>query len=257
MRQVIRLFGWTIRIFWVILLVFSVTAAYSAFQIRLGFGEPYASIQGDTLTSAFPFFINNAGFYDISGLNITTLVKDYNGSLISDSSTFLQRIPRGSNISVTHNVSIELTHMTIENLSHLFFHDSSFDVTANLTLNYANAIPLQIATNFTLPWGAPLHNLNVGDVSVSVYNATHVIARVPLSFENHALFSLNGTIRLEFVDNQNRWLGSGTANINVPPQSSYRSSLDILVLASTDISEAHLFFDTSIFSYGPMVIALV
>lgn len=257
MRQAIRALGWAANIFSIILLFFTVTAVYSAFRIRPEFGDHSVSTQGGTLTFTLPFLLNNGGFYDISNLNITTLVKDSDGSLMSSSSTFVPLISRGSNVSVTHNISISLSQMTTENLRRLLFNDSVFDVAASLKLNYAKAIPFEISINSTMPWGAPLHNLSIGDISVSPYNATHFRAIVPISFENHSFFSLNGTMRLELVDNINRLLGYGTANIDVPSQSGYSFSLEVFVSDPTNIKEARLYFITSIFSYGPVVIPFV
>jgi len=258
MRQAIRALGWGANIFWIILLLFTATAVYSAFQIAsergIGFGEPYTNTLDGTLTVSFPFYINNVGLYDISDVSVTTRVKDNNGSLISDSSTPPRLIPCGSNVTVTYNVSISLSQMTTGNLSYLLFYDSEFDVEVALKLNYANAVPFEISTNFPMPWGAPLNNITIGTISVSPYNATHFRAIVPVSFENHSLLSLDGTTRLELVDNTNSLLGSGIASI--PSQGGY-VPLEVFVSNLTNIREARLYFDTSLFSYGPVVILLV
>jgi hypothetical protein len=256
MRQVIRALGWAINIFWIILLLFSVTGIYSASQIMPGFGQPSMSTSDDTLTLTLPFYIINGGFYDISSMNLTTVVEDAHGSLISDSSTFVGLIPHGNNISVTHNISINISKLTSTNLAYLLFDDSIFDADASLKLNYV-AVPFQISINFTIPWGAPLSALTIGNVSASPYNATHFRTSVPTSFENHSFLRLDGTIRLELVDGMNNILGSGISNINVPPQSGYNFSLDAFVSNPTNIKQAHLYFATSLFNYGPVVIPIV
>jgi len=253
MKQAIRALGWATNIFWIILLFFTATALYSAFQLRPEFGEPYAQTSGDTLTMSLPFSIGNGGYYDISNMNLTTLVKDTNGSLISDSSTFVPLIRRGGNASVIHNMSIRISQINTEKLSYLLFNDSALNVDIALELNFANAVPFGISTNITMPWGAPLSNLTIEDISLSAFNATHFRIIAPISFENHSLFSLDGTMRLELVDNMNSVLGSGTANI--PPNGGY-IPLELYVSNPLDISEARLYFATSFFNYGPVVIPL-
>lgn len=255
MKTVIRALGWATYIFWIILLFFSVTAAYSAFQLGQGFalGEPRTSTSNGTVTMSLPFYINNVGFYDIANLNFKTSVRDRFGAPVSDSSTFVQLIPRGDNSSITHNITLNANSMTSSQLSHLLFADSNLTVEASLKLDYAKIIPFEISTNFTMPWGAPLHNLTIGRISMSGTRAT-----VPFSFENHSFFELNGTMRLEIVDNLNQIVGQGTAlPILAPPQSSYWSSLDVTVSGDpANIRTARLYFQTSVFSYGPVVIPL-
>jgi hypothetical protein len=222
-----------------------------------GFGQPSTSASGDTLTLTLPFYISNGGFYDISNINLTTVVKDVHDLLISDSSTFVRLIPHGNNVSVTHNIPINISKLTSMDLAYLLFNDSVLDADASLKLNYAAAVPFQISTTLTIPWGAPVSALTIGGISASPYNATHFIASVPINFENHSFFTLDGTIRLELVDELNNVLDSGISNINVPPQSGYNFSLDVFVSNPADVREARLYFATSVFDYGPVVIPIV
>ena len=256
MRQAIRALGWATSIFWIILLFFTVTVVYSAFQLKPEFGSLYTNTSGGTAIVSLPFSFANGGLYDISNLNLTTLVKDSRGNPISDSSTFVQLIPRNGNVSVTHNMLILISQLTTKDLSYLLFKDNDFDVDIALELDYANAVPFKISTNFTVPWGAPLSNLTIGNVSVT-HNGVNFVANVPISFENHSFFSLDGTMRLELVDNTNRLLGSETTTISVPPQAGYGFSPQVDVSDPTSIREARLYFDTSVFSYGPVVISFV
>lgn len=253
MRQAIRALGWATYIFWIILIFFTVTAVYSAFQLKLGFRQPEVSASDGTLTASFPFSIANGGLYDISNLNISTQVRDNLGSHISDSSTFVQLVARGSNVSITHGMSINISQMTAENLSYLLFNDSVFDVSFALKLDYANAVPFRVSTNFPMPWGAPLSNLTIDSIAVSPYN-TDFKATVSVSFENHSPFSLDGNMRLDLVNGTGGLLGSGTASI--PPQGG-NVPLEIIVSDPSNIKEARLYFTTSVFSYGPVVFSLV
>jgi len=252
MRQAIRAVGWATNIFWIILLSFTVTAVYSAFQLSPEFGKHYINTLDGALTVSFPFYLNNGGFYDISNMNITTLIKDNYGSPISDSSTFVPLIPKGSNISVTHNVSMSLSQMTVKYLSHMLFNDTILDIDVSWKINYAKVVPFEVSTNLTMPWGAPLSNLTIGDIYPSPYNSTRAI--VPISFQNHSPCSLDGTTRLELVDNANHLLGSGVGSI--PPMGGY-IPIEVFVPDLTNIRQARLYFVTSFFSYGPLVIPLV
>jgi hypothetical protein len=258
MRQAIRALGWAATIFWIILLFFTITAAYSAFLIAQGlrFGEPTAGVDNGTLLVSLPLFFNDTGLYDISNFNVTTSIRDGNGSLISRSSTFVPLIPRASsNFTVAHNISLSPSQMTSGHLAYLLFNDSDLSVDAILKLNFARAIPLELATNISMPWGAPLYGLSIGDIGTpTILGPNRVRVTVPIIYENHAFFDLDGTVFLELVDDGGNLLGSGTANLL--PRGGYMP-LEIVVSNPLDIVAARLHFDTSYFSYGPLEIPLV
>lgn len=258
MRQAVRSLGWAISIFWIMLLLFTVTAVYSALQIRPSFGEPSVGGTGGTLTASLPLALFNGGFYDISKLNLTTLARDYRGSVITSSSTFVPMISGGTSASIRHNMSVSIEHAATSNLSHLLFVDSELEIEASLALVYARAFPFEISLNLSMPWGAPLANLTLGEVVGTPVNLTHFRASIPLSFENHSYIAMNGTLRLEVVDNMNRIVGSSLTGFDVPPGSRYETNVEISVSGNpANIREARLHFQTPLFSYGPMVISLV
>ena len=258
MRQAIRALGWAINIFWAILLFFTITSVYSALQIRPGFGEPYTTASGSSMIASLPFYISNGGFYDINNLNVTTLVGDNLGNPISDSSTFVPVIPHGRNVTGTHDMKIDMMNITSNRLSHLLFNDSVLNIDIALKLDYANAVPFKISTNLTMPWGAPMNNLTIGNISVTPYNTTHVRVSVLVNFENHSFLNLNGAMRLELVNYSNQVVGSGSTDINVPPEGGYGESIEVLSSSNlANVREARLYFQTSVLNYGPVVISLV
>lgn len=253
MRQAIRALGWASNLFWIILLFFTVTAVYSAFQLRPGFDQPYETTSGGTFTVSLPFHIDNGGLYDISDVNLTTFIKDNYGSSISNSSTFVGLIPHSSNVSATHRMTVSVSQITAGNLSYLLLNDSTFKIDVALKLNYAHAVPFKISSNLTMPWGAPLSNLTLGTPSL-----TSTGAIIPISFENHSFFALAGTMRLEIVDNHNNAVGEKTTTLNVQSKSNYGTGLDVSISGDPrNIRAARLYFQTSVFSYGPVVISLV
>jgi hypothetical protein len=261
MKLSIQALGWTIYILWLIIIVFTVSAVYSAFQLGISFGEDaQTSTSGGTMTLSMPFSIENKGFYDISDLNFTTLIKENNGAFVSDSSTVIPLISSRSKVDATHNISISLENMTYASLTRLLFNDTDFNVDVSLALKYAHVIPLEISTNSTMTWGAPLYNLSIGDIQTidPYYNGTHVRAILPLSFENHSFFTLDGTVRTVIVNADGDQVGGSTSQISVPSQSGSTTPLAVFVSTSPGIlKEVLLYFDfPSIFSYGPVVMPI-
>lgn len=258
MRQAVRALGWATAVFWILLLLFTITAVYSALQIRPTFGEPSITASGGTLTVSLPFAFFNGGFYDVSKFNITTIVRDTRGSTLTASSTYVPILPKGENTSITHNMSLSIDQFTTSDLSSLLFNDSNLNVTASFKLTYARVFPLEVMANFSVPWGAPLANLTIGDVSVTPFNSTHVQALVPLSFENHSYLNMTGTMRLDIVDNTGRVVGQGATSFNAPTGSRFQENVVVLLSGNpARIREARLYFETPFFSYGPVVIQLV
>ncbi len=221
-------------------------------QIGMNFQEePEVTASNSEIIMSLPFSISNGGFYDISELNVTTHVVAENGITISGSTSLISLIPKASTVDETHNISVSLTDILARNLTYLVFDDADLRVDMLVGLTYAHVIPLRILSNLTLPWRAPLGSLTIGETSATPpYN-------VPLSFENHAFFGLNGTTRLEIYDGSDNQIGSGTTDILVAPGDSYEDAIPVTITGDrSDIAEVHFYFNTSAYSVGPVVIPI-
>lgn len=240
MKYAIRALGWTTTILWILIILFSGTVVYSAMQIRMNFEEePEVTHSNNALTMSIPFSINNGGLYDISELNITTLIVAENETSISHSTSLVPLIPKTSEVNKTHDISLSLDDIMAKNLTHMFLNDTDLKVDMFVALTYAHAIPLRISSNLTMPWGAPLYNLAVAGISIDSPDQVNV----SLSFENHAVFSLNGTIRLEIVDSNNQ-THSGTTDIFVLSEDSYDKAIPVTMEGVPgDRVEVHLYFN--------------
>jgi hypothetical protein len=258
MKQAVRALGWAINIFWIMLLLFTITVVYSALLIRPSFGEPLANSSGGTFTVSLPLTLYNGGFYDISGLNITTRVTDYQGSLVTNSTTLFPLVSGGASATIRHNMSISLEQAATTDLSYLLFADSDLDVSTHLRLVYARIFPFEISFNTSMPWGAPFANLTLGGISVVPVNMTHSRILIPVSFENHSSLEMNGTVSLEIVDNMGNAVGTSTTSFDALSGSPFGTTIEIVMSGNpANIRDARLSFRTPYFSYGPVVMPLV
>jgi len=256
MRYAVRALGWATKILWILIIVFSVTSVYSAMNVRMSLGQPQAFVSSEFILISVPLFVNNAGLYDLSEINMTVAVMDYQQSVLSTSTTFVPLIPRGSNLETTHNVSMSLEDGTSKLLDYLF-NDSVFILDMSLKLNFAHSVPFRVSTNMSVPWGAPLYNFSIGQVSYNFLNLTHQEAIIPVSFENHSpYFSVDGVMRVEIFNDNGELFGFSMSDLNVPSHSSYIGQTEIAVDVSrvTGTGEVHFYFETSAFSAGPVVI---
>lgn len=252
MRQAIRALGWTVNIFWILIIAFSVTAVYSAMNLGIGFGEAQMLSSSKGFVFSLPFLINNNGYYDISELNITTRVSDCNGTSITSSSTFVPLVSRGSIVETTHNISISLDDIMSGEFTYLLFNDSSFDLGTFVALNFAHAIPIKISTNATISWGAPFYNFSVLEISTHPHNATSNKVVISINFENHAFLGITGVVRLEIFNNINELVACGTTSPDVPSGHRYDEQivtyLDLVDLPRlTESGKVRVIFETPMF----------
>ena len=255
MRYAVRALSWATKIIWIFIVVFSATAVYSAMNVRMGFGQPQAYLSSGFVVISIPLFVNNYGLYDLSELNMTVDVMDSKGSLLSASSTLVALIPRNSSIETTHNISINIDDATSQVQIYLF-NDTVFNIDMSLKVKFAHAVPIQASMNTTIPWGAPLYNFSVGQISYNDLNLTHQGVIIPMSFENHSPhFGVDGFMRVEIYNDNDELLGFSVSDLNVPSHSSYDSQVEMIVDVSkiTGSGEVHFFFETSAFSIGPVV----
>jgi len=257
MRYAVRALGWATKIVWILMVFFAATSVYSALNVKMGFGQPQVFLSSGFIIISVPLFVNNTGLYDLSELNMTVAVTDYNESFASTSTTFMPSIPRGSSIETAHNVSMSLDDTTSKLLDYLF-NDTVFNLDLSLKLNFAGAIPFQVSTNMTMPWGAPLYNFSIGQFSYNYLNLTHQELIIPISFENHSpYFSVDGFMRVEIYNDNGELLGSSVSDLNVPSHSGYDGQVETIVDVSkvTGSGEVHFYFETSAFSIGPVVMS--
>lgn len=254
MNVSLRGLSWATRFFWIIALAFAVTCAYSATLIRGDFGEPIVDYADEGLAIGLPARLDNWGYYTIADLTIQTAIADGEGTQILEETSYIGEIPPQESATVFHNVTLSLS--TIAAASDYLFNDSSLTLHGELRLNYADLIPFAITTNRTIPWGAPLFNFTVGAPRFSPHNTTHLRTIVPVSFQNHSpYFPVIGTIRIEIFDNQEQQVGSGSALVDVPSNTSYDGQISMSAGRSiTSEGSLRVYIDTAAFSFGPMVI---
>jgi len=223
---------------------------------NIGSGETQISSSNGTMVIPLPpFSINNMGYYDISDLNVTTQIEDSRGSLISTSTTFVSSIPATAMVKNAHNITINVKDLPAKDLTYLFFNDSVLNVNTFIALKFNYVIPLQVSTEGTTPWGAPLNNFSIGKISYRFHNLTCYKVVIPVSFENHSSFSVDGAIRFEVYNVRNDCVGFGTTDVHVSPYTSFKCQKELTVRSDPkEIAELRIYFDTSMFSFGPQVV---
>ena len=245
---------------WVLLISFSVSAIYSLKDIRLDIGEPQATVTSDNeLLVNFPIGIVNNGYYNLGDFNISTEIQDTQNSMMGRGFTFISLIKTGETVNTTLQTRTNITDV-LQTHRNLIFNDTELQVNKTVSTKAAELISLQVSSNSTMPWGAPLYNLTIGTprftMQITPNSAIYYRVAIPVSFENHAFFDLNGTVQLSMYDNGNIPTGTVKTVLEAPQQSSYRAELelDIPVAGTTRNGHFEVLFSTPFFNLGPLVI---
>lgn len=248
--------GVATTVFWLFLIVFFVSAVYSVKDLNLEIGQPQVNITSDNeMLFSLPIMIDNKGYYNIGDFNITTEVSDRQGSMITNGSTFIPQIRRAREITVTHNMTIDIEDLMQGNQDYLF-NDTELVIHGVFGMKVAEVIPVQASTNFSLPWGAPLFNFTLDEIEYTVINMTHMRATVPISFENHALFDLYGSAQIRMYNDDDALISTGQTTIEAPQNTPYEGFIELDV-SIADISSSgyfEVYFSTLFFDFGPLVI---
>lgn len=245
MRHTIRALSWAIIILWVITLLLPITVALSLLKLlepnAIGFGEQTVSFSNGAFSLSTPFYINNTGDYDLSDMNITILVGSGNKTL-STFTTPLLNVPAGTVLNSSYDVSFTLEEIAAKS-TELLTEDTDLNLSMSASFRIAYVIALGLSTTMTMPWGAPLHNLTVSEVS---YDVSSQELSVSVSFENHAAFTPTGAISLEIYDNKSQLIGSTEEYLEIPSGEPFSMSFN-LTIDPTKITEkgfVRIYFET-------------
>ena len=243
----------TTIILWVVILFFSVTAVYSVMNVGVNIGEAQMLPTSNGIKFSLPFSINNDGYYEIADLNLTTRVTDPDGQVLDLTETLVDSRPQGETVNESHTIEVDLDDILSMDHLTLMLNDSNFTVEICADLNFARAVPVQLSTNVSLPWGAPFADFSVGDISVSQHSSSHVEAVIPISFENHAIIDITGTLKMEAYSNSDQRIASGVTDISVVSNQNFGDSILLYPRAQdesklTDSGKLHILFETHLFT---------
>lgn len=260
MKIPIRMIGIATSIFWIFLIVFSVSALYSMKDIKLEFGEPQTSLTSDgRVLFSFPIAIVNKGYYNLGNFNVTTEILGEENQTIAWGCTFIPVISKEEVVNTTHDTELNLTAL-LQSYPHILFNDTELRINTTVSMRAAEVIPIQVSSNHSMPWGAPLYNFTLGTPEfatiISPSSAARYRATIPMSFENHAFFDLTGTVQVQMYNSTNVFIGEDQVAIEARQSLFYHGSLEFHIQATSLTRNGHfeVFFVTPFFNYGPLVV---
>jgi hypothetical protein len=242
--------------FWAFLIAFFSSAVYSVKDVHFDFGEPQMGLNSDNkVVFSMPVSITNRGFYNVGSFNMSTEISDKEGFTITRESTFVPIINKNDFVTVIHNMTIDVNGLVQQDRNYLF-NDTQLKIYEALSMRIAGVIPVQASTNLSMPWGAPLCNFSLGEPAYAPYNLTHFRVTVPISFENHAFFDLVGYMRIRMYNSTGACIGRGRTSLETYANSPYNGFIEfyVLIAGTTPTGWFEVYFSTSMFDCGPLVI---
>jgi len=256
MRVAIRAIGIASAVLWVFLIGFAVSAVFSVKDFQFEFGALQTSIgpQNDVMF-AFPLGIINKGLYGISDFNISSELVNDQGFKLARGSTFVPLIGTGQTVNTTREIELRFGDL-LNGSTRLLFDDVDLRLAETFSMKAAALIPVQASSSMSIPWGAPLNNLALGTPQSSEGDGgSYLGVVVPVSFENHAFFGLNGTLLVHVFNNVNVLIGKGQISFDVSQKSPFRQKLMVDAAFQNVTSAGHyeMSVETPLFSVGPLV----
>ncbi|MGB9842509.1 MAG: hypothetical protein ACPLKZ_07355 [Candidatus Bathyarchaeales archaeon] len=258
MNVPIRALSLATSIFWVLIVAFIALSAFSLKDLDFSIDEPEFTVTAEgTLLFSLPLSIENRGYCDLKDFQLATVFADATGRVISTAKSSVPLISRGESVTLLHNATLSMGDM-LNSAGQYLFNDANLTAQVSAGLTFAEFVPAQISTNFTVPWGAPLYNFAVAQPTFEQVNSTHSLVTLPISFENHAAFDLEGTMRIVLFNSANSLIGEGQTNFQAPKYSPYRGELAFYAPLNaeslTQRGRYNVYFSTALFEYGPLVI---
>jgi hypothetical protein len=253
----IKMIGIATVILWLFLIIFSVFAASSIRDVQFNSGNPQLTLLGgDQLQISVPLSIGNRGKYEMRQFNLTSVLRDSANRIITRSFTLIEAISPGQTVNKDHTIMFNITDV-LENDRNLLFNDSQMVLCEYVGLTLAGLIPVSAMTNVSVPWGAPFYNLTIGNPQYSSFNATHILATVPISFENHAQFGFQGTLQTAMHSNSNVLVTQSQTNFTVAQNSIYHGNMNLYLPLSPVSQSSHLEVRilTPFLNFGPVVVS--
>jgi hypothetical protein len=251
----IKMIGIATTLFWIFLIAFSVSVAYSAKDFQFNFGETRMTVDAnDEAVLSTPITLTNRGFYDVSPFIVTSKVTDRDGYEITQGNTVVPIIKKGERIDAFHNLILNITELLQEHQDYAF-NDTEFTIHESVDLTLAQFVPVKASTNFTTHWGAPLHNFKVGEPQYSTFNLTHLRVTVPVSFENNAPFNFSGKLDIRMYNNSNLLIGNGQNEIEAFQRSPFNGIMEFYpqIGSMTPDGTFEIYLNTPLFDWGPWV----
>ena len=210
--------------------------------------QPSVSFTESDVKIDIPLSISNPGPLPISDVSLMLSVKDVSDTTIVSGSGGPFRVLAGQTEHLAFPLILPLSDTPRAILSRLMTSSENLTVTATLQAYVAPLAKLTGRVSTDFPWGAPVDDLHISAPSVAIYNSSHLLVTVPVSFENHSPFvDVDTVLEAETINATGHSAGVGSLDIQATRNSAFSQDLS-LYLRTPSMSET-LFFNDATLNY--------
>lgn len=230
-----------------------IAAALAATAVRIlptvSVDQPSLSFTESEVRIDIPLSLSNPGPMPISDVSLMLSVKDGSDTTILSGSGGPFTVSAGRTEHLTFPLTLPLSDTSRPILSRLLTSSENLTVTATL-LAYVPPLAKLTGRAFTdFPWGALVDNLQISTPSVAIYNSSHLLVTVPMSFENHSPFIDVDTVLEAEIINATTGLSAGAGSLHVQAARNSAFSQDLILYLGTPLSSETLFFNDATLNY--------
>jgi hypothetical protein len=217
-----RALRWIGVIVLVLLILFAVSVAYSAYETA------HATVESRQLTGVLvangmidvsgSFTLSNPGIYPIGGLELSVHIANDSGVHLGSVVVGPETIDGGS--TGLFPISLALPISASSAAESLLFVDQYLQVRAWANVTYAYLFPLSVALAENRSWGAPFEGFAATTGTPTFSNGT-LSDPVTLTWANHASFAEQGSISFTIESSSQTDCGGGAFSMNVAPGAVY------------------------------------
>ena len=233
LRTLIRGLGILSILLTLVAVALTVTLLYTAALIssNMMFGEPSFEVAGSKVDLEIPITLTNKGMFAISSFGLTIKTAALDGSSLGEGTSGPVSIAAGQSTTILHKINIDFANLSPQTLNQMLTEDGSLSFGVDVSANIAPFIETDLSSAGTMPWGAPMKDLALGEPSVEgQVNQTHVTLSIPIGFRNNSPFlDFTGLVQIDLFDASGGFVGSGSIPLNVQPNTNFDDMIRVTV----------------------------
>jgi hypothetical protein len=222
----------------ILLIIFLVTAAYSAAHLKPSVGghQNSSSISLDpngTAELTESVNLSNQGYYSISPLTVSLEISNATtGVVLAFGGSAPLTIPPGTDSSIPISIWLPLTGASTA----LVTEDEALVESAWVNATYASIFVIQLSGGSNYSWGAPFSGFTAVPGSPTLQSNGTVLVPVTVSFSNQASFADEGTLAFSVETASGSTCSTGTVPVDVPGGSGMYQTFSFYSPSSCDPS---------------------
>lgn len=238
--------------------VMGVTGVRTATTIHVG--SVTSQVIGGSESISIPISLSNPGPLSLNGIDVAIEILDPNGTLLSSGGGGPVSLTPGSSGQLPISILFDLNQLSQGTLQTLATTSENLTLKATLDASVSSIASVSATIDTPYSWGAPISNLQLGEPTISAYNATFAKFSAPLSFSDDSqYFGVDGNVSGVILGQLGNGVGTiASQEINVGTESSFSTQLTgfISQTASTQNSlTVQLEFQTSFGTFNEDVLA--